>query len=346
VDHATPAAGRQPSPELIFETLNAYQRTASLKAAIELDLFTAIGEGNVTPATLAKRCQVSERGMRILCDYLTVIGFLTKDGARYGLTADSAMFLDERSRAYLGTVVKFMNSPVLTDGFKDVAAIVRKGGTVMSEHGSMEPEHPMWVEFARSMAPLMALPSELIANLVGAETGKNWKVLDIAAGHGLFGVAIAKKNPNAQIVAVDWRKVLEVAKENAQAAGVAARYSTLPGSAFEVEFGTGFDLVLLTNFLHHFNAPTCEGFLRKVYAALSPGGRAVTFEFVPNEDRVSPPIAATFSLMMLGTTEGGDAYTFSEFDRMFRNAGFSRNEFHPLPPSPGQVIISHKQTAG
>ena len=94
--------------------------------------------------------------------------------------------------------------------------------------------------------------------------------------------------------------------------------------------------------MHHFDPPTCEKLLKKVHAALAPGGRAVTFEFVPNEDRVSPPVPAMFSMMMLGTTPSGDAYTFSEFDRMLRNAGFSSSELHPLPPTLEQVVISHK----
>jgi ubiquinone/menaquinone biosynthesis C-methylase UbiE len=335
------AETQQPSPELFFETLNAYQRTAALKAAIELDLFTAIGEGAHTAEALARHCETSERGMRILCDYLVVIGFLTKDGNRYGLTPDSAAFLDRRSPAYLATATTFLASPTLMEAFSDVVAIVRKGGTV-TEEGTLEPEHPIWVEFARAMAPLMTLPAESIAQLVGADSGQRWKVLDIAAGHGLFGIALAKHNPNAEIVAVDWPNVLEVAKENARASGVADRYSVIPGSAFEVDYGSGYDLVLLTNFLHHFDPDTCERLLRKVYTALEAGGRVVTFEFVPNEDRISPAVAASFSLTMLATTPSGDAYTFSELDRMFRNAGFSSNELHALPPTFQQVVISHK----
>jgi O-methyltransferase len=135
---------------------------------------------------------------------------------------------------------------------------------------------------------------------------------------------------------------LEVAIENAEARGVSTRYQTLPGSAFEVDYGTGYDMVLLTNFLHHFDVPTCEGLLRKVHAALDSGGKAVTLEFVPNEDRVSPAGTAAFSLTMLGTTPRGDAYTFSEFQRMFSNSGFSRCELHPLPPSLEQAVISYK----
>jgi hypothetical protein len=336
------AQTQQPSPELFFETMNAYQRTAALKAAIELDLFTAIGEGAQTVEAIAQRCETSERGMRILCDYLVVIGFLTKDENRYSLTSDSAAFLDRRSPSYIATAATFLGSPMLMGGFDDLAAVVRKGGTIISEEGSLEPEHPMWVEFAHAMAPLMTLPAELIAELVGADSGQKWKVLDLAAGHGMFGIALARHNPNAEIVALDWPNVCEVAKENARAAGVADRYSVIPGSAFEVDYGSGYNLVLLTNFLHHFDPQTCERLLGKVYGALEAGGRAVSFEFVPNEDRVSPPVAASFSLMMLGSTPSGDAYTFSELDRMFRNTGFSGSELHPLPPTFQQVIISHK----
>jgi SAM-dependent methyltransferase len=332
----------QPSPELVFDTLNAYQRTAALKGAIQLDAFTAIGEGKTTAKTIAARCQTSERGMRILCDYLVIIGFLTKQGSTYGLTADSAMFLDRRSPAYLGSAEQFLTSPMLTDGFKDVAAVVRKGGEIMSAHGTMDPNHPVWVDFAHAMAPMMAMPADMIAKLVGAPAGANWKVLDIAAGHGLFGIAIAQQNPNATIVAADWPSVLEVAKSHAAKAGVSARYTTLPGSAFETDFGAGYDIVLLTNFLHHFDIATCEKLLRKVHAALKPGGRAVTLEFVPNEDRISPPTAAAFSMIMLGTTEAGDAYTFSEYDRMFHNAGFSHSELDAIGPFPSRVILSYK----
>ena len=331
-----------PSPELFFETLNAYQRTAALKGAIELDLFTAIGEGVQTADTLARRCGTSERGMRILCDYLVVLGFLTKADNRYRLTPDSAMFLDRRSPACVASAAAFLASPTLTENFQDIAALVRRGGTLDRAEGTVAPEHPIWVEFARAMVPLMALPAELIAKLLHAEAGPKWKVLDIAAGHGLFGITLAKHNRNAEIVAVDWPNVLALAKENAQAAGVADRYRTIPGSAFDVDYGAGYDLVLLTNFLHHFDKPTCERLLRKIHAALGSGGRVVTLEFIPNEDRVSPPIAASFSLMMLGTTPSGDAYTFSECEQMFRNAGFSASELHPLPPAVQHVVVSHK----
>ncbi len=336
------AVTRQPTPELFFQTVNAYQRTEGLKAAIELELFTALGEGKTTTAEIAERCNASERGTRILCDFLCIMGFLSKDGNRYQLTPDSAMFLDQRSPAYLGGAIEFMLSPMLIDHFKSLAEAVRKGGTVSTEGGTVAPDHPIWVKFARGMAPLMALPSELLAKLIDPHADRKLRVLDIAAGHGLFGLALAKQNQKTEVVAVDWPNVLEVAKENASAAGVAERYQTISGDAFEVDFGEGYDVALLTNFLHHFDQATCEKLLRKIHESLVADGRAATLEFIPNEDRVSPPDAAAFSVMMLGSTPSGDAYTFSELDAMAANAGFKRSEIYPLPPSIQQAVISYK----
>src|SRR6185295_3800551 len=336
------SAAQQPSPQLFFQTINAHMRTEALKSAIELEVFTAIGEGNTTAAEIAKRCQASEKGMRILCDYLTIMEMLTKQDNHYALTLDSSVFLDKRSPAYLGSATEFLSSPMLTQGFSQIADAVRKGGTAIDNNGTVGPDNPIWVKFARGMAPMMAMPAQLITKLVDPTPDRKLKILDIAAGHGLFGIAFAKNNPQAEIHAVDWKAVLEVAKENAQKAGVAERHHTIEGSAFDVEFGTGYDLVLITNFLHHFDPPTNETLLRKVHAALGDGGRAVTLEFVPNDDRVTPPDSAGFSLVMLAGTPSGDAYTFAELERMFANSGFSRSTIHPLPPTFQQVVISEK----
>jgi SAM-dependent methyltransferase len=317
-------------------------RTEALKAAIDLEVFSKIAEGNTTVAAIAQACAASERGIRILCDYLCMMEFLQKDGRDYRLTKDSAVFLDKQSPAYLGGVTEFLLSPELTAGFKDLAATVKKGGTVVSDEGSVAPENPIWVKFARAMAPMIAMPAQLIAGLVDPDADKKLKILDVAAGHGLFGLGFATRNPQVEVTALDWANVLEVAKENAERAGVSDRYSTIPGSAFDADFGSGYDIVLLTNFLHHFDPPTNEKLLRKVHASLNDGGRAVTLEFVPNDDRISPPESAGFALVMLGSTPSGDAYTFREIEQMCTNAGFTHSEIHALTPSIQHLVISRK----
>lgn len=331
----------RPSPEHIFNTMLAFQDTEALKAAIELDLFTAIADGTNASASLAAKTGAAERGVRILCDFMVVKGFLTKEAGRYGLSGESAIFLNRHSPACLASMIDFLASPWSRKNFGTLTAAVRKGGTANDTGDHTKPHEDIWVNFARSMAPLTVPAAEFLAGLT-APPGTPCKVLDIAAGHGMFGITAAKRNPNAQIVAVDWPAVLEVAKENAVKFGVAGQYAVRPGSAFDVELGDGYDFVLLTNIFHHFDIPTCERLMRRVHAALKPGGKAITLEFVPNEDRVTPPMAAAFSLVMLAGTDAGDAFTLKQYEKMFGNAGFAKTTLHPIPDLPQQALVSEK----
>src|SRR5262249_21087748 len=148
----------------IFQSFTAYQRTGALKGAIELDLFRAVAEGSATPETIAARCKASPRGVRILCDYLTVLGFLRKTDDGYALDPDTGPLLDPRSPLYVGSAIRFLASPIIMQSFADIAGTVRKGGTLMEAGGATEPENPMWVEFARAMAPLAGLTAPPLAH--------------------------------------------------------------------------------------------------------------------------------------------------------------------------------------
>ena len=328
------------NPQLFWETITAFQRSAAIKAAIELDVFTKIAEGNKTAQTIAATSGAAERGIRILCDSLTVMGFLTKTNGEYNLTEMSAEFLDRNSRTFIGDAVEFILSPMQRRGFDDLTNAVRQGGTTVTDDGSLSPESPMWVRFARGMTGMMMPAAQMMASHLGFETDRKFKVLDIAAGHGIFGITIAQKYPNAQIYPVDWANVLQVATENAQKFNVSERHHTIPGNAFEVEFGDNYDVVLLTNFLHHFDRETCITLLEKIHASLAEGGKVLTLEFIPNDDRVTPPGEAMFSLVMLAGTPAGDAYTFAELKEMFEEAGFSQNEHIPLAPMPQHLVVS------
>lgn len=339
---AAASGPRRPTPEHIFATLNAHQETSALKAAVELDLFTAIDEGHQRAEQIAQAVKASERGVRILCDFLTIIGYLNKQDFRYRLTPDAALFLSRRSPAYMGTIVNFLTNPQHFENFAQLTEAVRKGGTASKAGSNFEPNDALWVSFARSMAPLTVPTALFISNLVGAQEGQPWRVLDIAAGHGMYGITIAQQNTRAQITAVDWPAVLEVAKENAQKAGVAGRYTARPGSAFDAELGEGYDVALLTNIFHHFSQETCVQLMKRVHQALKAEGRAVTVEFVPNEDRVTPPREAAFSMIMLANTDEGEAYTFSEYQEMFRKAGFPHTSLHPMQGFPTEILISEK----
>src|SRR5262249_757519 len=275
-----------PSPALFFDTISAYHRTEALRAAIELDLFSQVAAGRHTATALAGACQAAPRGVRILADYLSILGFLQKLGDRYELTADAKVFLDRKSPAYLCGTLQLLLGAGMKECFQLLTAAVRRGGTAVSDEGTVSHDNPIWVEFARAMAPLMQMPAQLLAGLVGADTGQPLRVLDVAAGHGLFGITIAGLHRQAHVTAMDWPNVLEVAAENARRANVAERYSLRPGSAFDVPWGGPYDIVLLTNFLHHFDVSTCEQLAARAYAALAPDGRALTLDFIPEPHRI------------------------------------------------------------
>jgi ubiquinone/menaquinone biosynthesis C-methylase UbiE len=331
-----------PSPALFFDTINGYQKTAAIKAAIELDVFTTLADAPSSAEGIARPANASPRGVRILCDFLTVLGFLKKSGDRYTLTADSAVFLDRRSPAYAGGTLEFLLSSHMRGAFDLLTEAVRNGGTAQPQEGSVAPEHPMWISFARSMGPLMAPAAGGLAGLLALDPGRPAKVLDIAAGHGVWGLAFARTYPRAEVVALDWAPVLEVARENARVAGVANRFRTIAGSAFDVELGDNYDVVLVPNFLHHFKAADCIRFLKRAHAALRAGGKLAIVEFVPNEDRVTPPGIAGFSLIMLATTPQGDAYTAAEYAEMLAQSGFGAPAQHSLPASMNVALVAAK----
>lgn len=326
------------NPAAIVDAMLGFHKTAALKAAIELDLFTAIAAGDDTSARLATRSSAAERGVRILCDFLTAHGFMTKNGPHYRLTPSSEAFLDRKSPAYMGSVVDFLSAPENLELFlDDPAAYVRHGGS--AGLANMAPDHPVWLKFAEAMIPFVGASATGVAAEVASWPDRPRKILDIAAGHGMFGIAVAKALPVAEITAVDWAAVLELARRNAERAGVASRYRTIAGSAFDVDWGSGYDLVMLPNFLHHFDVATCASLLKKVRASLAPGGRVLAVEFVPNEDRVSPPFQASFALVMLATTPQGDAYTASGLGDIARHAGFGGVSVRPLPRSPASLVL-------
>jgi ubiquinone/menaquinone biosynthesis C-methylase UbiE len=330
-------------PAHILSTANAFQRSQALKTGVELGIFSAIADGATDPRTIARRTATSERGVRILCDYLVVLHLLEKEGGMYRLTDDAKRYLDPKSEDYCGDALPFLLSPMMVEGFSRLTDAVRTGRTALPPDGSMAPHHPAWVHFAHGMKGVMRVTAEAVAELLDLPTDRPSRVLDIAAGHGLFGVAVAKRVPTAHIVAVDWPEVLEVAAATARAAGVEDRFTRCAGSAFAVDFGSDFDTVLIPNFLHHLSLDECELLLRKVHGCLKPHGTVISVGFIPDETRTTPAEAAAFALTMLATTEQGDAYTAQELIPIFSRAGFPKNALREIVRSASRVIISRRE---
>ncbi|MBI1745738.1 MAG: methyltransferase domain-containing protein [Acidobacteria bacterium] len=331
------------SPLAILETLRAFQASGALRAAIELDIFTWIASGKRRAVELAAGAQASERGVRILCDALAVMGFLVHQDDGYDLTPISQIYLNRNSLFYLGSISSILTHDLMWRTFHNVADAVRRGGSMLELDG-LAPDHPFWVEFATALAPAASMTGAQIAEILGAGAPghEGWRVLDVACGSGFYGFAVAQRDQQAQITSVDWPAVLERTREFARQAGVASRVRYLPGDLFKVDYGDGYDLALLTNIYHHFDKTNCVRLSEKIFRALKPGGRAAILEFIPNDARTGPPAAIMFSLTMLVWTPAGEAYTLADYRSILESAGFAEPVLHDLEHSPHQLLVAHR----
>ena len=157
-----------------------------------------------------------------------------------------------------------------------------------------------------------------------AKTKKPLSVLDIAAGSGVWGIALAQQSPLVNISAVDWPEVLKVTKKVAKRHGVGGQLKTIPGDLSKVDFGTGHQVATLGHILHSEGRERSRQLIRKVFKALAPRGTIVISEFVPNDTRTGPPAPLIFAVNMLVNTTAGDTFTFAEMSQWLREAGFEK----------------------
>jgi SAM-dependent methyltransferase len=301
------------SPTWLIEEFCAYERTFALRTAIELDLFTRIGAGANTIPALAKATRASVRGLRVLCDHLTVYQHLIKEGNRYRLSLNSRVYLSKDSPAYFGSAIEFLASDIYVKAFSGLLHSVKRGRGPSPE--------TRWPDYARFMSPLAQHMAEFMAEAMKADAAGPSRILDVAAGHGLYGLALAAVNSEAEIYALDAPQVLRVASKNARRAGVRKRFHPIPGDAFKTAFGGPYDLVLTANIAHHLQPRANIELFQKCREALKPEGKLVLLDFVVNDDRVSPPAEAAFALHLFATGSC-DVYTFGEYKGMLRTAGF------------------------
>ena len=315
----------------------AYQKTAAVKAAINLDIFTKIGGSSLSAEQIAEITGASGRGVRILCDFLCVIGLLEKEATLYNLSAEAKRLLDRTSPHCLADVIDFFAAPEIVSLIMDdpQSYVFRGGAAGLTK---ISPENPVWVKFAQAMVPFASVAAKRTTAYIAKKSMQPRRVLDIAAGHGLFGIEVAQAVSTASVTAIDWDNVLAVARSNAAAAGLNDRYKTTSGNAFDIDWGDNYDLILLPNILHHFDQEGCIHLLRKAKDSLSGSGSVFVIDIMPNPDRISPPEQAAFAFRMLATTPQGDAYTCAEYETMAKAAGLTLAGKAQLLPTPQTLL--------
>jgi C-methyltransferase len=322
--------------------MQAYKTTSLLRAGVRLGVFDALADGPLAVETLAGRLGVDGRGARILLDALVAVGLVRIANDGYGLVAGAETFLVSKSPKYLGDMVKVMCSDWEWDALKRLDEAVRRGGTVMAEHAETE-EYEYWVDFAAFASAIADPTAQVMANALApwAAGRDTLTVLDMACGHGIYGYTFAERNPQARVWSQDWPNVLPVAAGHAERMGVRDRVELHPGDMFSVELGGPYDVVMLTNVLHHFSEERGIELLSRARAALKPDGKLALVGFtIGDKGPAEDPMPYLFSILMLVWTAQGEVHSEAAYDRMLAASGFAGATLHSVADLPLRVLTA------
>jgi 3-hydroxy-5-methyl-1-naphthoate 3-O-methyltransferase len=329
---------RAPTPERLLEVAWGYAPPLILEAALEHRVFDLLERTPRTAEALAARCGVSRRGMSAILNALVGLEFLERRGDRFALTPVSAAFLVSTKPAYHGGLFRHMTRQLIPR-WLGLSTAVQTGRPVVAANQE-DNGAEFFAQFVESLFPLSYAAAQKLGEHLGIpRTRVSVSVLDIGAGSGVWGIALAQQSPLVHIHAVDWPRVLAVTKAVAQRHGVGDRLTTAGGDLLEADFGQGHQVATIGHILHSEGRERSRQLLRKTFGALAPGGTVAISEVMPNADRTGPPTALIFAVNMLVHTEEGDTFTFAEISEWLREAGFKR----PLrleAPAPSPLVLA------
>jgi 2-polyprenyl-3-methyl-5-hydroxy-6-metoxy-1,4-benzoquinol methylase len=323
-----------------METMFGYAPALILDSAAACGIFEALAQGGRTSAEVAEACSVTPRGAAILLNALVGLEWLTKSGEAYMLTEESAALLLKGSPGYHGGMLWHIVRRLLP-AWQSLETTLRTG----------KPAVPLNIEgegggcFRDFVAALYCANYPAARTLAGAlpavREQRDLKVLDVAAGSGVWGIALALASPKVHVTALDWQAVVPVTRNTAEQTGVADRFDFIGGDVHEADWGSGYDLIVLGHLLHTQGETLSRSLLRKAREALAPGGTVVVAEVLVNEDRTGPAMPLIFAVNMLVTTDIGDTYSLSEITSWLADAGYGNIRTLDVPGS-SPLILADK----
>ena len=305
-----------------------------LEAALNHRVFDLLDREPQTTRELAAQTGASVRGLTAILNALVGLEFQAKRGDRYALTPESAAFLVSTKPGYHGGFFRHVIRQILPNWLKLTEA-VRTGRPAVTANQQGKGQQ-FFAEFVEGLFPLSYRAAQVLGEHLGIPKAKSpVSVLDIGAGSGVWGIALAHQSPHVTIRAVDWPAVLKVTNKLARRHGLGDRYRTVAGDLLKADFGTGHQVATIGHILHSEGPDRSRQLLRKTFRALAPGGTVAISEFLPNDDRTGPPTPLIFAVNMLLHTEAGDTFTFAEMAGWLREAGFANPRLLEAPaPSP------------
>jgi ubiquinone/menaquinone biosynthesis C-methylase UbiE len=312
-----------PTPQRIKQFAFGYAPTLIIETAIHHRVFDILDGGARTVEQMAAATGASVRGLRPIMDALVGLEFLSKDNQnRYALTPESAAFLVSTKPAFQGGIFRHA-SRQLVPKWLDLNEIVRTGRPALSANQNKQGVE-FFHQFVEDIFSMSREPAKILAEALNlAKADKPVRVLDLAAGSGVWGISLAEASPQVHVSALDWEGVLPVTRRVTEKFGVQDRFDFIAGDLGEVDFGSNYNIATLGHILHSEGEARSRQLLKKTFKALAPGGTIAIAEFVVNADRTGPTPSLIFAVNMLVNTQNGGTYSFEEMSDWLKEAGFT-----------------------
>jgi ubiquinone/menaquinone biosynthesis C-methylase UbiE len=329
------------TPERLQQFGFAYAPPLIISAAVNNKVFDALQGGAKTVEQLKKETGASARGLRAIMDALVGLELLKKDRqSRYSLTPESQAFLISDKP---GALAGFFGSilPIITSRWLRLTDIVRDGQPAVAVNQEAEGTE-FFSQLVETIIPMSYAGAQKLADhLKVAKAKEQLRVIDLAAGSGIWGIAVAQKSPRVRVTAVDWPGMIPTTKRITEKFGVRDRFDFIEGDLLETNFGSGYDVATLGHILHSEGEQRSRQLLKKTFRALKSGGTIAVAEWLVNDERTKPLPSLMFCVQMLVNTEKGDTFSYNEIKQWLEDAGFIKVRKLEAP-GPSPLILATK----
>ena len=317
-------------PDRLNEMIRGYMPSRCILTALELDIFTAVGDG-ANADQIGTRVHANARAVGILLNALVALGLLSKIGDEYRNTPESSRFFVEGSKDNHRDGL--LHAANIWHRWSTLTEVVRGGTRVPIDHGNT----PEWtINFIAGMQRNSKDRAPLVVKALGT-TGVR-RILDLGGGSGAYSIAFAKASPDVRCEILDLPEVVPLTAEYINKTGVSAQVSLRAGDMLRDDFGSGYDIVMLNAICHMFSEEQNRDIFRRARQALAPNGRLVVQDFILNPDKTGPLHAALFSVNMLVGTDAGASYSEVEYTSWMEAAGLTEVSRIKLP-GPSDLIV-------
>ena len=305
------------TPEDIHRIATAFQQSRILLTAVELDLFTAIGNKSLASENIAAKLGTGNRATDRLLNALCAIGLVSKKKNLFSNTPAAVKFLIKGKKEYMAGL---MHTSGLWKTWSTLTEAVKKGSKAAPD--PIKKRSPEWFEaFIAAMHHRAAATASVVVSKLDLK--KVSKMIDIGGGSGAYAMAFVHAKKEMTATVFDLPNVIPLTKKYVAEAGLLDRFKFVKGDYNKDEFGKDFDLVFFSAIIHINSPEKNQSLMDKAARALKPGGQVVIQDFIMDKGRTTPPFGTFFALNMLVGTEDGDTYTEAEVKSWLKKSGFT-----------------------